>query len=182
MTKSADNEARFQPDTMGVALRLPGDDTAPARARRAITDLLPSDDAADVARLCVTEMVTNAVEHADTAEVGFLLVADPGQGLFAAVSDSSHAVPAPPPDPSPNTHLAEGGRGIAMLESLSEDWGVTHTSHGKWVWCRLPAPNPRAAPTRTPAGDRASRRPTARLSHDPRHQFGHGHLQGGLAA
>ena len=54
--------------------------------------------------------------------------------LVISVEDPSHDLPVrrnPAPD-------APSGRGLAIVESLSSDWGVEHTDRGKRVWAKLP--------------------------------------------
>ncbi|MBM9508075.1 ATP-binding protein [Actinacidiphila acididurans] len=114
--------------------------------------------AADDAVVVVSELLSNAVEHAvpEREVVGAyedarcsLLLWLTGNGLTVAVHDWDVRVPLPRPD-SPD---AEHGRGLTVVQALSEAWGYTHPSPapGKLVWARL-------APRRTqeaPAGQRS---------------------------
>ncbi|MFH8349562.1 ATP-binding protein [Streptomyces sp. NPDC018045] len=101
--------------------------------------------------LVVSELAGNALRHATPRDAGgaqprpdvvcaaWLALAHQDSGVLCAVSDSSRAVPAlAAQDP-----LAEGGRGLWIIDRLSESWGWTHPDHsGKTVWAQLPAPKP----------------------------------------
>lgn len=85
--------------------------------------------------LVVSELVTNAVRHAET-DIGLDLTLT-GEGLTVAVHDEGAGAPAIVP---PAERLA-GGRGLAIVESLSAEWGVETGQRGKTVWCRLDLPD-----------------------------------------
>jgi anti-sigma regulatory factor (Ser/Thr protein kinase) len=79
----------------------------------------------------LTELVTNAALHAHSAYTVHLLL-DAGH-LLVEVTDSSPALPQ-------HRHYGAGattGRGIALVEALSEAWGVESSPTGKTVWCRV---------------------------------------------
>jgi anti-sigma regulatory factor (Ser/Thr protein kinase) len=86
----------------------------------------------DTIALLVSELATNALIHGD-GDVGLHVVADAVR-VRVEVSDASDVLPA-------DRHrgaLAEGGRGIGLLESLSDVWGVDRLSpQGKAVWFEL---------------------------------------------
>jgi len=83
----------------------------------------------DEAQLLVSELVTNAVRHGGppvTVRVECVGV----EGLRVSVSDGD---PRPPVrrDVEPE---AEGGRGVALVDILSDRWGVEAGEPGKTVW------------------------------------------------
>ena len=41
--------------------------------------------------------------------------------------------------------LDEEGRGLHLIESLSQRWGARRTENGKSVWCQFPLPARRSA-------------------------------------
>ncbi|MFE9731868.1 SpoIIE family protein phosphatase [Streptomyces sp. NPDC005863] len=141
---------------MVVRTSLPGNPLAPAAARKFVraaladwTELgLPAargftDRLADDSVLLVSELVTNAVVHAGTAVELLCRLDDavPGEStetLVIEVSDHhpSRAVrseqrPQPPGTP-------EYGRGLQLVATLSESWGITYRAGTKTVWARLP--------------------------------------------
>jgi signal transduction histidine kinase len=117
-----------------AALAFGHDEHAPADARRLVGEVVdPQTSLADDIRLAVSELVTNAVTHTDdggevriwvpSAEHVRLEVEDTGDGL--------PAVPVTPPE--------VGGRGLAIVEAVSERWGVDRLEHGKVVWAEFEA-------------------------------------------
>jgi anti-sigma regulatory factor (Ser/Thr protein kinase) len=101
--------------------------TAPGRARQEIAGLLngelPATRKQDVV-LLVGELVANSVVHADADEseqimMEILIGADV---VRVAVTDSgSSSVPTV----RPSTSTLEGGRGLLLVEQLSDRWGIT---------------------------------------------------------
>ena len=43
-----------------------------------------------------------------------------------------------PLTPQVHSQTRHGGRGLALVEDLSEDWGTTRYAGGKTVWFRIP--------------------------------------------
>ncbi len=87
----------------------------------------------DTVALLVSEVATNALLHG-SGDVQVRVTADDGV-LRVEVSDGSPALPhvrAAGP-------LEEGGRGLALVESLASAWGVQPTDDGKVVWFELAA-------------------------------------------
>jgi anti-sigma regulatory factor (Ser/Thr protein kinase) len=92
-----------------------------------------------VLTLLVSELMTNAVLHARTPAI--LTLALTGGRLDVHVSDL--AVPAQPFGPGTSTHpadngahLAGSGRGLRLVDALTDAWGVTSNHSGKQVWFR----------------------------------------------
>jgi anti-sigma regulatory factor (Ser/Thr protein kinase) len=94
---------------------------------------LPPDLAAD-AEVVVTELVTNAVLHG--APPIMLRVRGGRDRLRIEVIDCGRAVPLR------LQRSTDGmtGRGIAVVESLSNSWGVERSGGGKLVWAELGRP------------------------------------------
>lgn len=113
--------------------------TAPAVARRMLGSTLPlwgftDKPWLDVAHLVVTELVSNAVRHGGGC-VSLELRAHEAQ-VTISVADGSAVAPRHRADPDD-----EGGRGLLIIEALSQRWGVEDHHGGKWVWVLLP-PHP----------------------------------------
>jgi two-component sensor histidine kinase len=81
--------------------------------------------------LVVNELVTNAVQHSNG--VVMLGLGRRPDGVRVAVRDDSSATP------SRRRHDLEslGGRGLALVASLSTDWGVSDRLGGKIVWADM---------------------------------------------
>ena len=112
---------------------------APAHARTLLADHclccppgLPR-GACDTALLLVTELVTNAVRHGgDPLD---LQVTDDDQVFRVEVTDHGSTMPVRRDEVDP---WSEGGRGLMLVETLSDSWGVTPAHPGKTVWFELP--------------------------------------------
>jgi anti-sigma regulatory factor (Ser/Thr protein kinase) len=90
--------------------------------------------------LLVSEMVTNAVEHAtSTARLCAELGAD---HLRLEVHDTSGAAPAVRDldEERLDEPRARGGYGLRIVTMLADDWGWTSTPTGKSVWVEMSAP------------------------------------------
>ncbi|MFF9058199.1 SpoIIE family protein phosphatase [Streptomyces sp. NPDC014882] len=96
------------------------------------------------ATLVVSELVTNAVVHAGT-DVDLLcrLEAEPEQPDACAVlvEVTDHHPTRAPRDGGPDTpyDAPEHGRGLRLVATLADAWGVTYRRGAKTVWARLPA-------------------------------------------
>ncbi|MFF5563864.1 ATP-binding protein [Streptomyces sp. NPDC012623] len=92
-------------------------------------------DSAEVAELLISELVTNALVHTETGAVVTATVAD--SRLRVEVRDFVAALPLPSlpgrPVPDDSTH----GRGLALVRSLADDWGIRTRPVGKVVWFEL---------------------------------------------
>ena len=127
---------------------VPRRDVSVPAPRREVASLLhawdcPS-DTADAALLLITELVTNAVQHADghiTCTVGRC-----SDVLTLSVTNTApdgHRVSIPRPrPPRPDEavdELAESGRGLAIVDVLADQWGSRSTADGCEVWACLNA-------------------------------------------
>ncbi|MEV6805214.1 SpoIIE family protein phosphatase [Streptomyces sp. NPDC051132] len=89
-------------------------------------------DTVDAALLAVSELVTNALVHTGgPVRLDLTLVS---HRLRLAVADSS---PRSPVKPAGIGWEATGGRGILLVEAVSEAWGTVPVSGGKQVWADL---------------------------------------------
>lgn len=93
----------------------------------------PVDDVSDAAELLVCEVVTNAVVHARSAPLVRATVGT--DRVHVEVHDTS----ARPPEHHgrDEDELATSGRGLDLLDLLSDAWGWHRTTTGKAVWFRL---------------------------------------------
>jgi serine/threonine-protein kinase RsbW len=89
---------------------------------------------ADSAVLLVSELVTNAIQHAGLdGSATVLRLEFGGDWLRIEVHDASQRVPRPRiPD-----GLDESGFGLMLVDELAAKWGVQHTTAGKAVWAEL---------------------------------------------
>jgi anti-sigma regulatory factor (Ser/Thr protein kinase) len=124
---------------------VPPDSRSPGLARgwtsRTLVGWGLTGDLVDVALLGVNELVTNALLHARTAARVELDLDD--RRLLVLVNDGglSGELERQESDPS-----ASRGRGLLLVEALTDAWGSERSSRGTTVWFELSLP----APTRIP--------------------------------
>ncbi|MCX4992994.1 serine/threonine-protein phosphatase [Streptomyces sp. NBC_00638] len=86
---------------------------------------------ADDARLLLSEILTNAVQHAQ-GPIGLHLCRT-ATDLTVEISDHSPHLP----QPRTATEEEESGRGLILVRALADDWGVRPTDAGKTTWFTL---------------------------------------------
>lgn len=121
--------------------------SAPALARRFVRERLQRWELAelvDTATLLTSELVSNAVTHANGDPSVVVAVAD---GVVeVGVSDENPDLPPRPPrlttpfGPGNETvGVPTGGRGLLLVDLLADEWGATPVGNGKQVWYQLQA-------------------------------------------
>jgi two-component sensor histidine kinase len=98
-----------------------------------------TDGAVDNAAIVVTELLTNAIRHASPLSGRWLQVTWDleNESVEIAVSDGGSTTL---PRVSRPALSALGGRGLEIVESLSQRWGVRGAGPGTTVWAILAAP------------------------------------------
>ncbi|MYU15785.1 PAS sensor protein, partial [Streptomyces sp. SID8361] len=95
------------------------------------------EDDLDVALLVTSELVTNALVHTrGEVRLNLTLTAD---RLRIAVNDLS---PRTPVKPAAVDWEATGGRGLLLIEAMSQTWGSVPLSGGKQVWGEISLSSP----------------------------------------
>jgi anti-sigma regulatory factor (Ser/Thr protein kinase) len=120
------------PTTLDI--ELPHDPTAPGIARRAMEDFLTDRCTHEVAQTVVmagSELVTNAIRH--TSGSCRLTVRLIDSEVIVEVRDNDSTL-------TDRAYLGDDliGRGLGMLQSISERWGIErHPDGGKVVWAEI---------------------------------------------
>ncbi|MFF9404216.1 ATP-binding protein [Streptomyces anandii] len=86
-------------------------------------------------QLCVTELLTNVIDHlGEGTPVNVRVSGVPGGLTRVEVTD-----PAPRALPAllDATETSESGRGLALVDRLALRWGVEQGTDRKTVWCDL---------------------------------------------
>ncbi|WP_436849433.1 ATP-binding protein [Streptomyces massasporeus] len=130
-----------------------------ARTARLLIDFVlrhqwrTSDHVADSAVLMASELVTNVVQHTRARTLGLRLRRRTGW-IRIEVRDPSRALPCLTPA-STDTR----GRGLRVVDQLSDRWGVDLLPRGKTTWfeLRLTTPQGRSTPHTLPEPDRSIR-------------------------
>jgi anti-sigma regulatory factor (Ser/Thr protein kinase) len=120
-------EAEFTPELASARL-----------ARRFVDDALCSAGVpGDLAILLVSELATNAVMHARTDFLVRVAVRR-NRSVRVEVEDENERSPTIANVPIEAT----SGRGLYLVQTLSDTWGVDRRMHGKVVWFELADPAP----------------------------------------
>src|SRR5690606_973386 len=88
----------------------------------------------DTAQLCLSELVANVITHVGGGTPANLTLLRRGGRLRIEVRD---------PEPCALPRLveagddSEGGRGMALVDALTDRWGVELCTHSKVTWCEL---------------------------------------------
>ncbi|MFE9422775.1 ATP-binding protein [Kitasatospora sp. NPDC006697] len=119
--------------------RFPAHLASVPQARRAVADALPVGCPRHLSyelRLLTSELVTNAIRHgalADEEEMVELVFWSGDGHYWLAVSDPGSGRPDLPSPTFPDL-LSAGGRGLLLIDALSDTWGVaTRAIRGKSV-------------------------------------------------
>ncbi len=108
-----------------------------ARARLLGSGMGAEEPLADTLLLLVSELVTNAVVHTGCPAVLSMLLpaaALPERGTVRVeVADASTL----PPTPRHARGDETGGRGLELVEGLSDRWGWHSEGAGKRIWCEV---------------------------------------------
>ena len=121
---------------MTVDVELPTSSAAPARARGALDGLkgaVAPERLRDVT-LLVSELVTNAVRHAEGGIVRLVVRLTEGV-LRVEVHDPGHGFAL---RPAPSDPLRASGWGLVLVEELADRWGVD-TDPRTRVWFEMDA-------------------------------------------
>jgi serine/threonine-protein kinase RsbW len=93
-------------------------------------------DAIDAATLCLSELVSNVVNHTVTrvVTVDVRRVEGLADRLLLAVHDDGRTGDV---TPGPVSEASSSGRGLHILAALADDWGHHPVPGGTCVWCVL---------------------------------------------
>ncbi|WP_279340510.1 ATP-binding protein [Sphaerisporangium perillae] len=135
----------------------PGTESSVGEARRWLRKVLDAHPRRDDATLLLSEVFTNAVTHAGSSEVRVVVLVEWDGTVQVKVADQGAAtVPCVCACRRHDDDLAECGRGIHLVRSLSRRWGFLKDAGGRVVWFTL---DPREAMQgREPAGSSIRRR------------------------
>jgi anti-sigma regulatory factor (Ser/Thr protein kinase) len=139
---------------------LPYTPSSVAVARRRLTSELAAagiyETTVGDAALVVSELLSNAIRHAAPlpgAQIRVTWTIDHDE-LRIGVSDAGDGPLPQVAEPSPG---APGGRGLGIVESLSDRWGVLREDGETTVWAQLPAAHPPGSAAPPPAGEPVTR-------------------------
>ncbi|MET8975856.1 ATP-binding protein [Streptomyces sp. NPDC004539] len=115
-------------------------DHSPRHIRRITRTLLKewgTEEVTDAVESALTELVTNVHRHVPDRRCQILLLRQPN-AIRAEVTDPIPQLPTLTPDISPDS---ESGRGILILDTITDKWGTTPTPQGgKTIWFECATP------------------------------------------
>ncbi|MCG8971432.1 ATP-binding protein [Streptomyces sp. CL12-4] len=121
----------------GYSKTLPREPESAADARRLVRTALAAwglENQIDDAMVIVTELVSNAVEHGRLASIR-VIVSRPTEGwVRLGVVDRSKSIPMMRTDSNGDQVR---GRGLVLVNALTERWGTDLYRWGKQVWGEL---------------------------------------------
>jgi anti-sigma regulatory factor (Ser/Thr protein kinase) len=134
------HEGQERHERHGYRARLATGPAAAGEARRRVRDAIQSWQVPvdlDAALLLTSELVTNAVRHeaGQRAQAVVLTIACSRGRLRVDVHDTSRSLPTMAEVPADAD--AETGRGLLLVETLSDEWGFYRTPAGKAVYFTL---------------------------------------------
>ncbi|WP_329378350.1 ATP-binding protein [Streptomyces sp. NBC_01716] len=92
---------------------------------------------AEDAKLVVSELVANAVHHGQGESIRVAITRQDERSIHVAVIDTCRAEPTP----RETGPTEEAGRGLTIVDAVSERWGWDPLPWGKRVWAELSAPD-----------------------------------------
>ena len=119
-----------------VRLQFANSKAAPRRVREALSSLFTDrdDPIADAVSLAASELVSNVVRHTNSSGVVQAWDPKPDAPLRLEVEDFHPTLPEIVADP------VDGGRGLRIVDTLADAWGVDPTLDGKVVWAEFNRP------------------------------------------
>jgi hypothetical protein len=142
--------AQCQSTTPEVGRVIESGPLAARMARREVRDTygncLPSGVTDDL-ELIVAELVENASKVTPDGASVHLGIRPVGADLLVEVADPSELTPMR----RCAADLDEGGRGLLLIEALTESWGWRHVDGAKVVWARMRLPSESSASASAPA-------------------------------
>ncbi|GGX24457.1 hypothetical protein GCM10010297_51840 [Streptomyces malachitofuscus] len=126
--------ALLAPRSDRYTMRLTVGEHSARHVRRIVRSFLREWEMAELSddvELGVTELLANVVRHVPGRRCALLLLRRPG-GVRVEVADGSEQLPCVPVGSAPD---AESGRGLVLVDAVSEKWGVDPRPWGgKAVW------------------------------------------------
>lgn len=126
-----------QQGMIDARIELPAEPSSVALARQFVRDILKTpawNDLTDVVTLLTSELVTNAIRHAQSP-CTVQLRATSGSVRVEVLDESPAPVALRQASPE-----AESGRGIELVDVLAQSWGMAPLARGKAVWFDVDVP------------------------------------------
>lgn len=96
----------------------------------------------DETEIVISELVTNAVRHAEPLADGTIHVSWSVRADVVEIEVTDGGGPTTP-HPAPRSVWSAGGRGLRIVGSLAHEWGVRENGTGSSVWASMGGPSSR---------------------------------------
>ena len=130
-------------------LRVPWAMSSAVQVRRALVSELRvlevSETVIDEAEIVISELVANAIRHAQPLPDGMIHVNWAVSDGVVEISVTDGGGPTTPA-PAPTSPWSANGRGLRIVRSLAHEWGVKDDVGSCTVWVSLGGPSPRSVP------------------------------------
>jgi anti-sigma regulatory factor (Ser/Thr protein kinase) len=122
----------------GYSETVPGREESAEVARKLVKTALAAwhlEELTDAGTLLVTELVANAVKHTNSRLIRVVITRPSERFVRIAVADKSRTMPEM--KTSNGDDLSTDGRGLVLIDALSDRWGTDLYRWGKRVWGEL---------------------------------------------
>ena len=130
-------------------LRVPWAMSSAVQVRRALVSELRvlevNETVIDEAEIVISELVANAIRHAQPLPDGMIHVNWAVSDGVVEISVTDGGGPTTPA-PAPTSPWSANGRGLRIVRSLAHEWGVKDDVGSCTVWVSLGGPSPRSVP------------------------------------
>jgi anti-sigma regulatory factor (Ser/Thr protein kinase) len=118
-------------------IALAGEGRSVAYARRFVRDVLgASHPALDDVALCASELATNAIKHTASGDGGEITIALGVSQRIIRIEVTDDAATGSRPH-AKNDPEGEYGRGILIVDTIADGWGVTERAGATTVWAEF---------------------------------------------
>ncbi len=148
MTQTAQRTATRQPTRHRTLRVVHHPASVPTTRRALVADLRTvgvAPEVVDEAEIVVSELLGNAVRHAEALPDGRVRVHWQVAGPVVEL-DVTDAGSGSTPRPAQLAPYAASGRGLRIVRSLAHEWGVLDDDRGRTVWVTLGGPSRRRRP------------------------------------
>ena len=149
MDAGGEQELSAEGEISVQTMRVPWTMSSAVGARRALVSALRAlgvdPVVVDESEIVMSELVTNAVRHARPLPDGKIRVSWSVRASVVEIDVTDGGGPTTP-HPAPRSVWSAGGRGLRIVGSLANEWGVRENNSGSTVWASMGGPSSRHSP------------------------------------
>ena len=149
MDAGGEQELSAEGEISVQTMRVPWTMSSAVGARRALVSALRALGVDPIvvgeSEIVISELVTNAVRHARPLPDGKIRVSWSVRASVVEIDVTDGGGPTTP-HPAPRSVWSAGGRGLRIVGSLANEWGVRENNSGSTVWASMGGPSSRHSP------------------------------------